>query len=96
MACVIETFFDILNAGLHGFTLFSPNNTAVDIASVKLHQLVNNVTAVIALVENHVRTKPPIHIHIPVLFSTFDVRRPASCPSLHALTPEHWTPIPER
>ncbi|KAI0757692.1 FAS1 domain-containing protein [Daedaleopsis nitida] len=48
-----ESFFDILNTGLHGFTFFAPNNSAVLSAAPSLATLLSNQTAVLALFQNH-------------------------------------------
>ena len=49
------TFFNALNAGYHGFTLFSPNNTALAAANATLQGLASNRTALNAILFNHVR-----------------------------------------
>ncbi|KAI0735975.1 FAS1 domain-containing protein [Earliella scabrosa] len=48
-----ESFFNILNTGLRGFTLFAPNTSAIQTASANLASLASNQTALIALFQNH-------------------------------------------
>ncbi|RPD59326.1 FAS1 domain-containing protein [Lentinus tigrinus ALCF2SS1-7] len=48
-----ETLFEVLNSGLHGFTLFAPNNTAVQSVESNLTSLSSNQTALITLFQNH-------------------------------------------
>ncbi|KAI0762310.1 FAS1 domain-containing protein [Fomes fomentarius] len=50
-----QSFFDLLNTGLRGFTFFSPNNSAIQSASSDLSSLASNQTALIALFQNHVK-----------------------------------------
>ncbi|KAJ3548367.1 hypothetical protein NM688_g5308 [Phlebia brevispora] len=47
------TFFDALNVGYPGFTLFAPNSSAVDASNATFEQLVTNRTAINALLFNH-------------------------------------------
>ncbi|KAI0344315.1 FAS1 domain-containing protein [Trametopsis cervina] len=48
------TFFEAINEGWHGFTLFSPNNTAIDAANSTLASLAGNRTATNAVLFNHI------------------------------------------
>ncbi|OBZ79843.1 Transforming growth factor-beta-induced protein ig-h3 [Grifola frondosa] len=47
------SLFQVLNTGLHGFTFFAPNNTAVQHAMTALQGLSSNATAIQALFQNH-------------------------------------------
>lgn len=49
------SFFAAFNTGYRGFTLFSPNNTAVDAANSSLTSLAGNRTALNNVLANHVR-----------------------------------------
>lgn len=59
-----QSFFDLLNTGLRGFTFFSPNNSAIQSASSDLTSLASNQTALIALFQNHVSPLSP-RFHAP-------------------------------
>ncbi|KAI0716117.1 hypothetical protein C8T65DRAFT_124642 [Cerioporus squamosus] len=48
-----ETLFEVLNSGLRGFTLFAPNNSAIESAAANLASLASNRTALITLFQNH-------------------------------------------
>ncbi|RDX40108.1 FAS1 domain-containing protein [Lentinus brumalis] len=48
-----ESFFEVLNSGLHGFTLFAPNNSAIEGVAATLATLASNRTALSTLFQNH-------------------------------------------
>ncbi|GJE96804.1 fasciclin domain-containing protein [Phanerochaete sordida] len=48
------TFFDAFNTGYHGFTLFSPNDTAITAANGTLAGIAGNRTALNSVLFNHV------------------------------------------
>lgn len=51
------SFFAALNTGFRGFTLFSPNNSAITSANSSLASLENNRTALNSVLFNHVRPR---------------------------------------
>ena len=53
-----DTAFNVLNADTRGFTLFAPNTTAIAAAESALAPLASNQTALVALIQNHVRPHP--------------------------------------
>lgn len=48
------TFFDALNEGFRGYTLFSPNNTALTAAGANLSSVAGNRSALNAVLFNHI------------------------------------------
>lgn len=50
------TFFDAFNEGYRGFTLFSPNNSAIAAANSTLQSFASNRTALNNVLFNHVRS----------------------------------------
>lgn len=52
------SFFAAFNTGYRGFTLFSPNNTAIDAANSTLTSLQSNATALNNVLFNHVCSSP--------------------------------------
>jgi len=46
--------FDVLNMGTHGFTLFAPNSSALDMVASTLQSLSSNMSLVDTILKNHI------------------------------------------
>ena len=52
----VNTFFDAFNSAYSGFTLFSPNNFAIEAVNSTLQGFLSNRTAINGVLFNHVRS----------------------------------------
>lgn len=76
------TFFEALNTGYKGFTLFAPNNSAIIAANSTLQSLLSNRSAINAILFNHVCCPSHVSEFRIFIYFYFSLSTPRLCTRL--------------